>query len=169
MQDADLSGYTAFSREDALRTGFDLLERGDLRVKPVLARGGAGQALVQNPAELERKLDYLGEDLLSGLVLEENLMEVTTYSVGQVRVADLVASYFGTQRLMRDNEGSLTYGGSDLTVARGDFDVLLRSEVSAAARKAVAQARVYDDAAAASFESFLASRRNYDVAQGKDR
>ena len=59
-----------------------------------------------------------------GLVLEENLVDVTTHSVGQVRVAELVASYHGTQRLTSDNHGEQVYGGSDLLVVRGGFDAL---------------------------------------------
>jgi hypothetical protein len=53
-----------------------------------------------------------------GLVIEENLSEVTTYSVGQVRVADLVESYYGTQRLTQDSCGARVYGGSDHVVVR---------------------------------------------------
>ncbi len=62
-----------------------------------------------------------------GLVLEEDLTEVTTYSVGQVSVAGLVASYWGTQRLTPDNRGAAVYGGSDLVVARGGFEALAGS------------------------------------------
>lgn len=168
VQNAVLPGYTAFSREDALRSGAELLERGGVRIKPVLARGGAGQSVVHGMAELERRLDSFEVGFESGLVLEENLEEVTTYSVGQVRVAELVASYYGTQHLTRDNAGSVAYGGSDLVVIRGDFDALLQREIPATAREAVAQARIYDDAASDCFDGFLASRRNYDVAQGMD-
>jgi len=42
-------------------------------------------------------------------VLEEELGDVTTYSVGQVRVAGLVASYCGTQSLTTDNSGATVY------------------------------------------------------------
>jgi hypothetical protein len=102
------------------------------------------------------------------LVLEENLEDVTTYSVGQVRVADLVATYWGTQRLTFDGAGEAVYGGSDLVVARGGFDALLALGPSEEARCAVDQARAYDAAAGACFEGLFASRRNYDVAQGRD-
>ena len=47
------------------------------------------------------------------------MTEVTTFSVGQVRVADLVASYYGTQRLTPDNSGATVYGGSDSWSSRG--------------------------------------------------
>jgi hypothetical protein len=49
---------------------------------------------------------------------------------------------------------------------RGDFDALLRLDLTAEARLAIAQARAYDAAAIEHFSGFFASRRNYDVAQG---
>jgi hypothetical protein len=103
----------------------------------------------------------------AGLVLEENLLEVTTYSAGQVRVADLTATYYGSQRLTTDNAGDEVYGGSDLVVARGDFDALSRLPLSESICIAVGQARAYD-AATSVFSGMFASRRNYDVAQGLD-
>jgi Protein of unknown function (DUF3182) len=101
-------------------------------------------------------------------VLEENLTEVTTYSVGHVRVADLAATYFGTQRLTKDNNGAEVYGGSDLVIARGDFDALLGLGLSDEVRLAVAQAQVYDTAAMEIYSGMFASRRNYDIVQGFD-
>jgi hypothetical protein len=83
-------------------------------------------------------------------------------------VAELVASYHGTQRLTPDNHGEQVYGGSDLRVARGDFEALLRLDLTTEARLAVAQAQTYDAATMAEFPDFFASRRNYDVAQGRD-
>jgi hypothetical protein len=64
-------------------------------------------------------------------VLEEDLAGVTTYSVGQVRVAGLVASYCGTQRLTPDNTGEAVYGGSELLVARRGFEELARESRAA--------------------------------------
>jgi hypothetical protein len=102
------------------------------------------------------------------LVLEANLEHVTTYSVGQIRVAGKTVSYYGTQRLTPDNGGEMVYGGSDLVVCDGDYDDLLGLDLPEKARLAVMQAQVYDGAASACFRGFFASRRNYDVAQGID-
>jgi hypothetical protein len=101
----------------------------------------------------------------AGLVLEENLTNVSTFSVGQVRVADLTATYYGRQRLTSDNTGDEVYGGSDLVVVRGDFDALTQVPLPESIRIAVEQARAYD-AATSVFSGMFASRRNYDVAQG---
>jgi hypothetical protein len=103
-----------------------------------------------------------------GLVLEENLQQVVTYSVGQVRIAGMVASYHGTQGLTRDNQGESVYGGSTLRVVRGGFDALLTLELDDAVRRSIEQAMAYDAAAAACFPGFIASRRNYDIALGVD-
>lgn len=170
VTDAVLRGFTVFSREEAGEAGRQLLAEGPLRIKPVLATGGRGQSLVEDPAELDRQLAALDEDELGrfGLVLEEQLEEVSTYSVGQVQVGDLLATYCGTQRLTVDNQGEEVYGGSDLLVVAGGFETLLALELDDPVRLAVQQARRYDAAALASFDGFFASRRNYDIARGLD-
>jgi hypothetical protein len=103
-----------------------------------------------------------------GVAIEQHMTDVTTYSVGQVQVADLVASYFGTQKLAPDNGGAEVYGGSALTVVRGDFDALLALEADEGTRLAIKQARTYDAAARRCFRGFFASRRNYDIVRGRN-
>lgn len=170
VRGAVLSGFTAFSRADARRAGGRLLERGPVRVKPVRATGGRGQVVVPDAAALEEALGAVDAEDFSehGLVLEEDLAAVTTYSVGQVRVSDLVAAYHGVQRLARDNTGAAVYGGSSLVCARGGFGALLELDLPEDVRLAVSQARVYDAAATDCFAGMFASRRNYDVARGLD-
>lgn len=168
--DVVLDGFTAFSRDDAMRAGSYLLAGGPARVKRALGIGGHGQSIVENRDELERVLADVELDEMTryGIAIEEHLDDVTTHSVGQVRLEDLVASYFGTQRLTSNNTGKKVYGGSDLIVARGDFDALLAMNPPPAARHAVEKARRYDRAAFACFPGLFASRRNYDVVQGTD-
>src|SRR5262249_23490545 len=69
------------------------------------------------------------------------------------------------QRTVADNEGRPVYGGSELVCVRGDWQVLDGLQMSPEVRAAVAAARRYDEAAG-EFHGFMASRRNYDVAQG---
>lgn len=168
--DAVLAGYTAFNLDDARRAGLRLLASGPVRIKPVRATGGHGQSVVHDPAQLQRLLEAVdpGEVISHGLVLEEDLTEVRTFSVGQVTVADLSASYFGIQRLTRNNRGEEVFGGSELNVVRGDLDALLALDPGAEVARAVEQARRYDAAARACFAGLLASRINYDVAFGRD-
>jgi hypothetical protein len=169
LSNATLNGFSVYSREDARRAGARLLERGEVRTKPALASAGRDQTVVGNATELDRVLDAMGEAAIAdGLVIEENLTEVETYSVGQVRVAGRVASYFGLQRMTTDNHGQPVYGGSDLLVAPGNFEQLLALDLSAATREAVSQARTYDAAAFQAYPGLFASRRNYDVVSGLD-
>jgi hypothetical protein len=70
------------------------------------------------------------------------------------------------QKQTRNNEGELVYGGSRLFVVRGDFDALLRQVHAPDNRTAILQARIYHEAALSTFPDMLASRCNYDVAQG---
>jgi Protein of unknown function (DUF3182) len=164
------SGFSAFTREDAYRAGVRLLDHGLARIKPVRATGGLGQIVVTNAAALAAALAEIDASELAayGLVLEENLSEVMTYSVGRVHVADLLATYCGTQRLTPDNSGTAVYGGSDLTIVQGDFEALLTLDLSETERLAVMQARAYDAAVMECFPELIASRRNYDIAQGLD-
>ena len=164
-----LPGFTAFTIPDARTAGRRLLERGPVRLKPPHSAGGRDQVVVAAPGELEAALDDLDPSDLSqhGLVLERNLDDVTTYSVGQVRLDGLTVTYCGTQRSTLDNAGATVYGGSDLLVVRGDYDALLSLGLAPAFRLTVAQARVYD-AATEEFAGFFASRCNYDVARGRD-
>jgi hypothetical protein len=170
VRDSVLHGITAFTLEDARKAGERLLKAGPIRLKPVRGVGGRGQILISCGSELADALKGLDAAELScyGVVLEEHLDKVTTYSVGKVRMADVIATYFGTQRLTPDNHGEMVYGGSDLVVVRGDFDVLLKLDLPEDVLQAIVQARAYDEAATAHFKGFFASRRNYDIAQGLD-
>ncbi|MFW7342903.1 DUF3182 family protein [Pollutimonas sp. H1-120] len=171
VKDSVLDGITAFSIGDAQRAGIRLLRQGPVRIKPVLATAGRGQALVSSLDELTVLLEQMDSRHIAecGLVLEENLDEVETFSVGQVRIGGLTASYVGTQCLTPDNLGEMVYGGSELIVVRGDFEQLLKLELSDEWRLAIAKARIYDTAATACYPGLLASRRNYDIAIGIGR
>ena len=170
VQDAVLFGFTAFTLRDARRAGALVLERGVARVKPARGVGGQGQTVVSQIAELDAALETIDAVELSrdGIVIEQNFEDITTYSIGQVRVSDLVATYCGTQRQTTDNEAADVYGGSDLVVVRGDYETLLDLDLAPELRLAIKQARTYDIAASQEFPGLMASRRNYDVAQVVD-
>jgi hypothetical protein len=170
LRDSVLDGYSAFSRADAKRAAHELLGQGAVRVKRSTGIGGTGQFVVRDVDELDDVLAQLDADEVaqSGVVVEQNLGDVRTHSVGRVEVAGMVATYCGTQSLTQNNHGAEVYGGSELLVARGDFETLLALSIDASARLAVEQARRYDAAAHVHFPDLLASRRNYDVADGLD-
>lgn len=168
LRDVVLAGYTAFCAEDALAAGQRLLRRGPLRLKPADASAGRGQVVVRDEAALRAAVAALSPWIMErlGVVPEEDLAEVETYSVGWARVGKMEIAYVGTQELTDDNEGNAVYGGSALRVARGGFDALRALPLDERERHAVDMACRYDAAVSAAYPELLASRRNYDVAFG---
>ncbi|CAN7660730.1 DUF3182 family protein [Pseudorhodoferax sp. LjRoot39] len=166
--DAVLPGFTAFTRADAAVAADALLQAGPVRIKLVRETGGNGQTVARDRAAFDACLAGIADEMLDrdGVVVEQNLRQVQTLSVGQVHVAGMVATYYGQQRLTHNHQGAEVYGGSDLTVVRGDFQALLSLALAPEVRTAVEQALLYDSAAQACFPGFFASRINYDVAQG---
>lgn len=163
-----LKGYSVFSLDDALECGTFLLERGPIRLKLPEFKAGKGQLLITNAMELHLALAGMSPQAIAntGLVIEEHITGVMTYSVGQINVNGLTASYVGTQGLTTNNEGEQVYGGSRLLIARGGYDQLLELPLSARTATAISQARTYEQAALDAFDGLVLSRRNYDVAQG---
>lgn len=165
-----LPGYSAFSREDAHAAAALLWKDGAVRLKRPSGIGGSGQAVIADESELDAQLDDIGDELLrtEGIVLERDLRDIATFSVGRIRLRSQEASYYGVQHLTRNNHGHSVYGGSDLVVVRGGFDALERIDMPEHARTSIRLAREFDAAIRDAFPGFLASRRNYDVACGAD-
>jgi hypothetical protein len=170
IKSAVLPGYTVFSEADARMAGEALLSKGPLRIKASREKGGVGQVVVRNHDELSEKLTHsdLSELTKFGLVLEENLDSVETCSVGFISLGTMFISYYGTQVLTPNNHHNLVYGGSNLFVVRGGPGTLLDALVDNRQRLAVKQALTYDAALRRCYAGIIASRRNYDVAQGID-
>ena len=170
LNGAVLSGFAAFTAADARQAVVRMLDLGPARVKPAWGVGGNGQATITDVAEFDAFVATLdAADLAShGTVVEQHLDEVVTYSVGQAYISGLGISYFGTQRLTRNNSGDEVYGGSSLVVVPGEMDTLLELRLQPEVEEAVAQARQYDAAMTLEFPDLLASRRNYDVIRGRD-
>jgi len=168
--DAVLPGFSCFSAGEALRAGRAMLDAGPVRLKPVAATGGRGQIVVERTEALGSCIAEMNQAGLarSGLVLEANLEDPVTWSVGQLLVAGMIVSYCGVQRTTGDNAGEEVYGGSDLVMVRGDFDALIAGVASPSLRRAIEQARRYHRAVIDCYPGFFASRVNYDVAQGVD-
>ncbi|HEY8609650.1 MAG TPA: DUF3182 family protein [Noviherbaspirillum sp.] len=165
-----LPGFSAFALADARLAGAALLQQGAVRIKKADGIGGAGQSVARDDDQLEQQLQEIdaAAGFAGGVVLERNLTEVSTLSVGQVRLGEYLATYYGRQRLTRNNLGEEVYGGSDLVVVRGGHDALLRLDLAPEVRLAVEQANVYHAAALACYPGMFVSRSNYDIAQGRD-
>lgn len=170
MGDAALPGYTAFNHADAARAGRLLLARGPVRIKDVCGKAGLGQVVVRDTDELDAALAQEDADELArcGIVLEENLSDVLTYSVGMVELAGKTISYWGSQNLTTDHQGREVYGGSDLTVARGGFAALANLDLPDNLAQAIRCAAIFDAAAHAAYPDIILTRRNYDVIEGTD-
>lgn len=171
LGDAVLPGYSVYSRDDLLRAGRVLLAGGPVRVKAAHEAGGNGQRVVANGRELADHAATLTDAVLRryGAVVERELAEATTYSIGQARIGAHAIAYFGTQRQTVDHRGLAVYGGSDLTVVRGRFDDLLIHPLPDEMQRAIEQVCRYDAEVMRAFPDICATRCNYDVVAGLDR
>lgn len=159
-----LPGYSVFTRDDAWSAGRYLLQEGTVRVKCPFMRGGNGQARIRDVHELDRWLDAADEvPWGDGLVLERDLVQSKTYSIGSSNLPGYAIAYQGTQRNVMDGQGNEVYGGSTLTVFRGSFSTLIKEHCG----EPVAVATAYDSLVRGTY-GVLASRRNYDVIVGVD-
>ncbi|UIF91448.1 DUF3182 family protein [Cupriavidus sp. UYPR2.512] len=168
---ATLPGFTAFTLSDARIAAMRLLALGPVRLKEPCGVGGLGQRVVHDERSLDEALAAMAPDVVQahGLVAERDLDAPQTYSVGQVELAGLRASYCGTQGLTANNHGQKVYGGSTLTMVRGGLEALLQHPFDARALAAVRAAMVYHEAALACYGDaggMVLSRCNYDVAFG---
>lgn len=170
VRNAVLKGNTVFSTADAKRAVAALAE-GPLRIKPIHACGGRGQIIIADVKQFEALLaePEMAQLFDAGVVVEEDLQHVDTYSVGQISVGGLLLSYHGSQCLTVEAGGQQVYGGSTLWVVRGGYEQLLARELTSETRQAVEHAQLFDAAANACYPRFFASRRNYDIARGVDR
>ena len=170
VRDVVLPGYSAFAPRDARIAGLRLLGLGRVRIKPPAGIGGLGQCVIDDERALVAQLQSLDDDALlrDGVVLEQDLAEVVTHSVGKVCVGNMRASYCGVQRLTTNHRGEQVYGGSALIIVRGDFERLMELMLAPEVDIAIDQARQYHTAAVTSFRGMFASRCNYDIAQGVD-
>ncbi|KAF2389839.1 DUF3182 family protein [Pseudomonas frederiksbergensis] len=165
-----LDGLSVFSLEDARPAAEHLLDSGPIRLKPIHACAGRGQEVIKSLSEFDAILARPDAEQLftEGVVLEQDLDQVITHSVGQTFIGDKVLSYCGDQYLTEDGRGEQVYGGSNLLVVQGYYEDLLELELPDDVRLAIQQAQVFDNAADEAYPGFYASRRNYDIAQGLD-
>ena len=165
-----LDGLSVFALEDARPAATRLLYSGPIRLKPVHACAGRGQEVIHSLDEFDAVLARPDAVQLfnEGVVLEQDLHDVVTHSVGQSFIGEHVFSYCGEQYLTKDGQGEDVYGGSNLLVVPGGYQDLLQLELPDDVREAIEQAQVFDDAANEAYPGFYASRRNYDIAQGLD-
>ena len=136
-------------------------------MKSPFARGGHGQVLFRDlPTFATWREDAGDAAIRPGFVLELDLPESSTYSIGSASLGGMELAYHGQQRLTFDRNGQPVYGGSRLRFRRGDLAGLQASLVGELSRLA-GLARAYDHAVCNTY-GVLASRCNYDVIVGRD-
>lgn len=165
-----LDGVSVFSLRDARPAAIHLLYSGPIRMKPIHGCAGRGQKVINSLDQFDEIIAHpeAAKLFAEGVVLEQDLQNVMTHSVGQTTIAGKHLSYCGEQYLTEDGLGEKVYGGSDLLVVQGGYDELLALELADDKRLAIRQAQVFDAAADEAYPAFFASRRNYDIAQGLD-
>jgi hypothetical protein len=170
VRDVVLAGLSVFALEDARPAAERLLYSGPIRLKPVHACAGRGQEVIHSLDAFEAVLvrPEAAQMFSEGVVLEQDLHDVVTHSVGQSFIGDHVFSYCGEQYLTKDGQGEEVDGGSNLLVVPGGYEDLLTLDLPDGVRQAIEQAQVFDAAADEAYPGFYASRRNYDIAQGLD-
>jgi hypothetical protein len=163
-----LDGLSVFSVEDARPAAEHLLYGGPIRLKPIHACAGRGQEVIDSLDRFDEVLARPEAETLftEGVVLEQDLAQVITHSVGQSFFGNKMLSYCGDQYLTQDADGEDVYGGSNLLVVQGGYDDLLQLDLTQDVKLAIRQAQVFDSAADEAYPGFYASRRNYDIAQG---
>lgn len=163
-----LDGLSVFSFDDARPAAEHLLYTGPIRLKPIHACAGRGQEVITSLDQFDEILARPEAKTLfnEGVVLEQDLDQVVTHSVGQSFIGEKVLSYCGDQYLTKDAHGEEVYGGSNLLVVQGGYDDLLKLDLPDDVQLAIRQAQVFDNAADEAYPGFYASRRNYDIAQG---
>jgi len=166
LQDCVLSGFSVFSHRHALEAAGALLKKHKIRFKNPYASGGKDQTVIETVRSLDGFLETVSDsDIANGLVVEEDVENSSTYSVGQVQIENHIGSYLGRQYTSHDKDGSVAYAGSRLHMVRGGWDTLLNQLQSPVAHRIVENARRYDEAARQHL-GLVASRRNYDVLVG---
>nr|WP_242526612.1 DUF3182 family protein [Novosphingobium sp. KA1] len=164
-----LQGFSTFDRDDAFAAAATLLSQGPVRIKQVEATAGRGQAVIRSMQELETELEAIDPEQIrtDGLVIEENLEAVRTYSVGSTKLCGMEIAYWGIQAITTDRDGQTVYGGTRLQAVRGGLAELAARPLARDVAEAVEKARRYDRLIFDTFPGMYASRRNYDVASGQ--
>ena len=171
IEDAVLPGHTAFDLDDAREAARRLLgQHGPVRIKAPSATGGGGQSRHADLAGVEARLRESSPERVAdeGIVVEIDLDEDATWSIGTVSVGGQTAAYYGRQSTTTDNDGQVVYGGSVLNVIRGGWDELIAADLPEGPHEAARLARCYHDAMHDAYPGLVASRCNYDVITGRD-
>jgi uncharacterized protein DUF3182 len=169
VKDSVLPGFSVFGKENALE-GFEKLKRmGGVRLKLLPNSDGHGQFKVSSMGGLKRVLAKIDEAQLAefGAVLEPDLFEAETVSVGEIVIGGGDYSFLAFQKDDIDpGDRRNRYMGADLITVRGPMTELLKLDQARSAAIQVRQAIAFHGAY--SYFNPVLSRVSYDVLSGVD-
>lgn len=160
-----LPGFTVFSYEDAV-AAFEAMQANGLaaRFKDPTGTAERGQYVVQSREELDDIASNFGEAFIeTGAVLETDLRNASTLTAGIVLMAGQRYSWLGNP-YDTYHKGLKRFGGNELTVVRGGFDVLAKRCDDPRQKQAIQQISQVHEAYASIGASI--SRATFDVVQG---
>jgi len=170
VQTLVLPGITCFSTEDLDSAYQQTSGNGfDLRFKVAGESDGNGQYQIENRDHLMDIIEKEEQSLSEGVVLEANINDPKTISVGHTKVGEKKYSFIAHQKNSEtDKAGQSRYLGAKVTVIPGELDQLLLDKSltineQLAVIKAVGFHRLYQEV----FNP-IASRISYDVVIGLD-
>lgn len=170
VSDFVLPGYSVFTQSDGVKAYGLMLGKGfkDVRLKLSDKSDGEGQSVIADKKHLKKLLGTVpAYDLQKkGIVLEPNLRDHRTISVGFAQFGNDVFSFIANQK--NDvYEGRDRYIGADAIIVRGQMDNLLKMlQLDDPHRDAVEKALGFYNAY--SYFDPVASRLSFDVLEGLD-
>ncbi len=172
VKDAVLPGFACFTKDDALKTYQQFGHNGfDLRLKSPSESDGNGQYRIENIEHIEQLLSNEDETISKeGIILEANLHQPKTISVGSATFGDQTISFLAHQKNdSPDQFGQSKYlGAKDITVVKGPLPELFNlPDLSGEEHLALKKAAKFD-AVYRQILNPLASRLSYDVVLGLD-
>jgi len=169
VRDSVLKGYSFFDLEGALAAHQKLSYFGKLRLKLLPNSDGHGQFKITTDDEFREILNKVDENKLAefGAVIEPNLFEANTTSVGEIRLGDDVYSFLAFQKDdIASEDGRNRYMGADLITIRGTMENLLDLNEAGLVLDQVKKAVSFHQAY--SYFKPVISRISYDVLCGTD-
>ena len=128
VSDLVLPGITCFSRGD-VAVGFEKSFNETVRLKVSEASDGHGQFLIRDTGELSTAMSTMSDREISesGVVLESNVFDGMTVSVGVLKVAGGVYGFVAKQKNdIAPEDGRNRYIGAEIYVVRDGMEGLMR-------------------------------------------
>lgn len=170
-----LPGVTTFSKAEIIRGFQSLASRNiEARLKMPSESDGNGQSVIKSEEDLTQKLKDLDDKCLRehGIVLEQNLQDIRTISVGRAQIGSEMYSFIAHQKDgsgKQNEEINGSFLGASLRVVRGGLNNLnILKDLDIDDHEAVEGAWKFD-ALYNKFMKPVSSRMSYDYLIGSDR